>query len=396
MKELATVPSKTEEVDMLISQAERYHSTDPIRSLNYAEEALQKSKSLEYTMGSAKAHGILAGLYTLHFKDEDKADFHFNLYQKLVSEVSRQEEKGVLMYRSAIKLYQDDKYGEAIRYFADAHDIFMELKLYDRLAKVHFTSGLMFRRLDMFTEAEVHFREAFKIFDNIQDETLKLRLMRTSARNYINMEENGKARDMLNRSIEHALSIDSVDLDLAGLYNLLGNSLVRLGEYESARENFNQGLKEAIDKGDKKSEGWIYLNMGFLHNDLERYDSAIYYFDKALETLMPTASSFYLTLTYQSYSNTMLKLKRYKSVEELSEKGLMLTGNKDPVKRKNLLENVIKAEMILQKHREAFDHQQQLDLLNAADERERYIEELENAYLEVSDRLTLGDVFSKT
>lgn len=389
LKELATVPSRTEEVEMLLSQAKRYQSTDPIRALNYAEEALQKSKSINFNLGASKAHGLLAGLYTLHFKDEKKADYHFKLYQDLVSEISRKEEKGILMYRSGIKLYQDDKYGEAIRYFADAHDIFLELKNYDRLAYVHYTTGLMFRRLDMFTEAEEHFDEASTIFDNIDDKQFRLQLMRTRARNYISIEEYGKSEELLKKSIEYAKKADTLEADFAGLYNLLGLALVNQDKYEEAEEWFDKGLKEAGKNQDSKAEGWLYLNKGFLQDKQERYDSAIYYFDKSLETLLPIASSLYLTLTYLDYSDMMIRRKEYAIAEELCEKGLLLTGNKDPEKRKGLLENVIKAEIAQQKHREAFDHQQQLNLLASADEKNRFIEEVNNAYGEVKDRLTL-------
>ncbi|MFA0963278.1 tetratricopeptide repeat protein [Roseivirga sp. BDSF3-8] len=395
MKELATVPSKTEEVDQLLQQAKKHESTDPIRALNYGEEALKKAESIGYSKGLSDAHGLLAGLYTLHFKDKKKADHHFALYQELVSELSRKEENGILMYRSAVKLYQDDKYAEAIQYFADAHDVFLELKAHERLVTVHYTTGLMFRRLKMYDLAESHFAEAFKLYDYISEQSFKLKMVRTRARNYLDAGNYSKSKEYLDRAIELAEGMDEEKTGLGGLYNSMSYALILLQEYDKAKKYFDKGVEISQELEDYRTEGRLYHNLAYMYSKTGMKDSADHYYELALETIMPTASSFYLSQAYRDLSVFKLSNKEYAEAETYAEKGLLLMGNIEYDDKITMLETAITAETAQQKHREAFDHQQQLSLLMSSDETEKYANELSNAYESLGERLTLSNKLSE-
>jgi tetratricopeptide (TPR) repeat protein len=149
------------------------------------------------------------------------------------------------------------------------------------VAKAHERIGASYYYLDDLDKSNTHYYKALLLFDSLGDLSGEALTLNNLGWNYRVQEKNDLAISCFLRSLE--IYEQRGDWEhVQGVLNNLGTAYRREpGMEKEALEVYKKSLKINQNTGNRTWEAYNYNNIGLIHLDIKKNDSAIYYFQKA-------------------------------------------------------------------------------------------------------------------
>lgn len=275
----------TAKANALNTLAKNLTGHDPVKSLLYATEALNQSKSNGYKEGEARASSTL----------------------------------GVLGWISG-------DYNQAMVHLEKAFALFSELKNLTELANVHNLMGLIHCRKGDYKRAEDNYSEALALFKQKND-TIGI------SRVYSNLGIVFGAKGELTKALEYYFEASKLNgNNNASLSTNIGNIYCEQRDFLKALNYYTRAKEISFQKDDKNGIGLSHSNIGTTYYNLKNYDSALVHFQHALNYYKAVENKNGLSETYYRLGNVNSDKGKREEAFIQYEKALLIqkeTGNKE-------------------------------------------------------------------
>lgn len=201
-----------------------------------------------------------------------------------------------------------------------------------RLAeKIDFKDGLAAGRnnLAMISLGEGNANIAYKLLKTNQDYYIKENNVSQVGLCFLNIgvlhgsqSEFKKAIDCFNKAIYYFTKAKAENTKLAGCYSMIGNAYSCLKDEKKSIENYHKALELETDE---KTIGNTFNNLGKAFADFKKYDSAMYYYRKALLHNEKVKSSYNEMISYSFIGDLYMQTKQPEKAIEYLQKGLVFS-----------------------------------------------------------------------
>ncbi len=290
--ELAMVQDVNHKMDILVELAEIHSASDPDLSLDYANQALNFANENNSPGIKILAYLLIADVYW------SKTDLKSSM------------EVATTAKEMAEEFGRNKELAEATLIIG---------KIYNDLGDYDKSSDLNFK--------------ALKIFDDLKNLKGKGKTLNRIGYDYFEQGNFDKALDYYFQSLDIAREI----YDLVGVARGLNNVAAVYGsknEYEKVEIFLREAVEINKRTGRRLWEGINYLNLGVINREVNSYDTALYYFNKAL-TIFEELNNVPKIATCQ------LGLSKYYSETGAPETGLNYAINAFQLGRENNLKRII-------------------------------------------------------
>src|SRR5690606_17578194 len=148
------------------------------------------------------------------------------------------------------------------------------------VAGSHLNLGKYYHSLGLYSEALEEYDLALGLLGNQGDHPLLVSLHNNIGKVYLSLNKVPQAESYFSRAIRDAGAMgDSRALALS--LGLMGAVLEKQGRFVEALEMEMESLSLFEDFGDARGLAMVYENIGSIHEDLEDFEAAHFYFEKA-------------------------------------------------------------------------------------------------------------------
>jgi tetratricopeptide (TPR) repeat protein len=240
LPELQRINEDSNKVELLNVISFRYYSIDPDKGIEYANEALNLAKRIEWKKGESISYNSL-GVNSWAKSDYDKA---------------------VEYYQNALQIYQDlgDKSG---------------------IAKNLGNMGLIYKGQSNYPKALKYYGKALKINEEIGSKLGIANNLLRMGTIYHDQSDYSMALEYYARSLEIYEDLSNKSGIASNLGNM-GNVYWKKLDYTRALEYFEKSLTIFEELNDKSGIAITLGNMGIIHMNQSNFAKALEYYEKAL------------------------------------------------------------------------------------------------------------------
>jgi signal transduction histidine kinase len=279
---IRAMPDDTSKVNKLNALAVKIQFENPVRAISLMEAAVGIAQKIQYDLGLSTAYGLRANLLFYEMK-LDSATLLVNQAYALISaknDIPYRRQKAQLINRYASIFQQRQKYDSAVNRYLQAAALFTELKDESKLIYTNYNLSGIYNSLGDNSKALFYARETRRIANKINDPAFILRS-----------------------------------------YIVLGDAFVSVQQYDSVRQVSRIGLSLAKQQNMAFAIGKFHSLLGIFHtNQTKNYDSAIFYFNSALDYYYPINTRYDIAMVLQNMGHTYLLTGDYeKAVKHLRQ-----------------------------------------------------------------------------
>lgn len=269
----------TGRIDALNQLAWSLRRFDVNRASEYANEALEESRQLNYAAGEGEALLVLGTLAWLSSHDVDAFDYFQQSLILMRATGNRAREAGVL-YRLGNVLVRRGDYGDGLRHFQDAQRIYEQLGDDRGVANVLICRGSVCMYERDFPAMLHHLQAALALYKKLDDSQGT-----SMALNNLSLchQELGDLAAALSDS-RKALAIKEAIQDERGMaicYNNMGGIYNEMGAYEKGRDFHQRSLHTWATRGGS-GQAEALLGLAESHRGLADLEQALAYLDQAM------------------------------------------------------------------------------------------------------------------
>ena len=217
-------------------------------------------------------------LYSNSNDFEKTAHFYQELFER---ETESNEQKGVNAFKAGKSLKKSGDFKNAEVWFKKASEVFRKLKNWDKYYISQFQiAGILDDQGD-YENAVKFYHKCAEHFKQQKDSSSAAGTLNNLGLSYYHLGKIKKAITLFDEAI--IWYGDNNDSQKALCYNQLGNIWADdLKDEKKALEYYRKSLKLKLGTATPQSIAAAYNNIGVSHKNLDRPDSAIYYYQKAL------------------------------------------------------------------------------------------------------------------
>ncbi|MEL7530374.1 MAG: adenylate/guanylate cyclase domain-containing protein [Bacteroidota bacterium] len=270
----------------------------------------------------------------------DQAREKFEAAYALANQIG--DERGVLLsLQNLVEIELTDKRSSnALRYLLEERDLLLKSQQLPQLVAANMRIGDLYQGETLFQEAIAYYKEAFANLNQVETPALRERLLAKLAYSYTEVLQPDSAR------LYYAALLDLPDKDAGFQLQQLRRIVLayqQAGQYAPSLD-YSLQIKDLVETagGDYEGEkGSIYNNLGYTYNHLRKYESAIYWFQKAEPYF--TTDNEKLAVIYTNLGIAHFNDRDYPKGIQYLLKALSLTDKTDYQKRakiSNVLANL--------------------------------------------------------
>ncbi len=298
-----------QQVDQLIHAAYESRVNDLPRSIQLAEEALQKAISINYGNGEATIKNQLS---LFHFI---QCDFEKSLtyaHGALAYFEQQNNLRGIALskYNIGSTHYRTDNFSKGLFYMLQSLKAFEDLNDYHNQARVLKSMGTVYEYFQDYTGAELTYRKCVQASQQINDLNSESNAYNPLSGLYLKQGRIEEAMGLIENSIEIKKSTG----DMRGLaFAIYGRSkvFVKLGKFAEAERDLLESLDLHLKAGDQLGLCMTYNKLGQLYLKMGNYKLANDYLHEALEqsdkfkiSIIAIKAYYHLYLLNKSQGNT--------------------------------------------------------------------------------------------
>ena len=111
------------------------------------------------------------------------------------------------------------------------------------------------------------------------------------------------------------------------VYNQMGGVHIRKGELDKTMDLYKKAVVIAEESGNKKYEGMMLNNIGFLYSEYDNQSKALEYYEKGLEKRLEVNDTKGIAKSYNSIGRTHFQLGNFEEANKFYEKSLEVFEN---------------------------------------------------------------------
>lgn len=280
-KELKKAKQDTTKVNLMNDLAWEMQSYDINKAIEYGEQALNLSKTINYNKGLGDAY-IILGIFYQSTDNYSKAKDY--LQKSLTIREELGDKKGVAScYNNIAQLYHNNgAYRRALEFYNKALEQYQQLNDKNRVAGMYNNIGAIYVDMSDYAQATEFILKALKIKQELSDNM-------GIANCYINLGNINFDQKLFNKSREYYLKALKIfeTLDnkegLALVYNNLGNGFKKQEKNDTALEMYSKSLKLSEQINDLIGQSESLNNIGAIYFQQNKYFKALNVFKKSIE-----------------------------------------------------------------------------------------------------------------
>jgi two-component system, NarL family, sensor kinase len=279
---ILSLPNDTSKVNQLNTLATKIQFDNPLGAIELLEKAVEASQEVKYDLGLSMAYGLRANLLFYELKLDSSKYLVDKAYALVASnnDVKHRKQKAQLINRYASIFQQRQKYDSAVNRYLQAAALFTELKDESKLIYTNYNLSGIYNSLGDTAKAIFYARETRRIANKVNDPAFILRS-----------------------------------------HIVLGDAFVSLLQYDSVQAVSRIGLSMAKQQNMTFAMGKFRSLLGIFHtNQTKNYDSAIFYFNSALDYFFSINTRYDIAIVLQNMGHTYLLTGDYeKAVKHLKQ-----------------------------------------------------------------------------
>ena len=306
---------------MLEGFAMQYYMSDPVRAINYCEQALELSRKINYEEGIGSSLGWLAYLYEQQGQIKKAIEYNEQALALLRKQGNKKQEGTVLNNLAAI--YKDrGNIPEAIRYNNESlkikialHDSEGIATTYNNLGIIHSNQGNIRQSLEYYFKA-LKINESMKNTEGISTAWHNIGLI------YKDQNDLVEAK----KAFDNAFELRKRTNDRYGLaysYNAYGGIYELQDSLDKAIEYYERALKLRTEIEDKQGMAYSLKNIGAIHEKRNMPDAADFYL-KSLELFREMDDKWGMTTVMIRLGNNNYESGNKSSARKYGESALKL------------------------------------------------------------------------
>jgi len=262
-----------EHVDLLNTIAFTFNKIDLDTTYQYAALALEKAKTIDYTLGTARALNLQSGKY-LYRKEYDKS---IQINEDALALVQDHGDHKILsqIYNTlAVNYYYMQNEARSIELLQQSLD---ESKLAkDSLTSIIISSNIAYMHLenDELELAEGYLNESIVLSDLLNYRVGKAIALRSLGTLHFKRGDSDMALDQYNKGLKIALE-DNDHFNAGHLFLLIGKLRKERGEYSSALKNLTEAENRFIIRKEDLTRAECYYEIADVYNAQGKYDNAL-------------------------------------------------------------------------------------------------------------------------
>lgn len=269
----------TTRIILLNKLASSLRRTDAGKGLNYANEAIQLSASLDFFPGIASANKIKADI----FSDKGELDLSLEHYARAIEFYLKANDLGgeASCHLGIGNIYDiKGKYDLALSSYLKALEMAKKAGSQRGLALSQLGIGNMMMMMKRYKEASAYYSESYEIFKAVND-PMKSWALNNLAAAYENSGSIDRALEMYLESAK----IKQEEKDHYGLsftYDDIGNVYKNKKDYKKSLEYYNLALelKKQISNNDELLAHTL-SRMAMVYSQMKEFDTALHYYSEA-------------------------------------------------------------------------------------------------------------------
>lgn len=322
---LKRVKNDIDKVEILNAIADECKTSDPKMMLQFAQQALQLSKKINYKVAEGNAYlnignaNIILGSYTIALQNSNSAASLFENQTNANPKHTIEIKKGLAKAYGSMGIIfsEQSNYTKALHFYLKSVKIYESLNDQAKCASIYNNIGIVFKSQSSNFKALEYFIRAQKIKEKINDPNIGITITNI-ANCYLKQKNFDKAFDYY---IQAKKSFDKFP-DPRGLgewYNNFGLLFKETKNTSKAIENWNLAIETFKSIDDKFGVVDTYLHLGQLYLEQHQSVKAIEMAKKALKLSTELGvleqqmlSEKLLSDSYSKQSNASLALFHYK------------------------------------------------------------------------------------
>lgn len=322
---LKRVKNDIDKVEILNAIADEYKTSDPKMMLQFAQQALQLSKKINYKVAEGNAYlnignaNIILGSYTIALQNFNSAALLFENQTNANPKHAIEIKKGLAKAYGSMGIIfsEQSNYTKALHFYLKSVKIYESLNDQAKCASIYNNIGIVFKSQSSDFKALEYFVKAQKIKEKLKDPTVGITITNI-ANCYLKQKNFDKAFDYY---VQAKKSFDKFPnpRGLGEWYNNFGLLFKETKNTSKAIENWNLAIVTFSSIDDKFGVADTYLHLGQLYLDQNQSAKAIEMAKKALQLSTELGvleqqmlSEKLLSDSFSKQNNASLALSHYK------------------------------------------------------------------------------------
>lgn len=311
----------SERFELLLNISKEYWFKNPVKSIEYAQEALKIANEEKNDIFKARAFNRIANGY--YFLEQPKLALEYYMKSLDLSE-SIEYTEGVANATNNIGLiYQVmGDYDMAIEYYHKSIQIRHEKNDQMGIASASYNIGNIYNLTKNYRKALQYFNQSFKIFNELSDEDGISDVFNSIGNAYLDLKITDSALYFFEKSYDISLKLNNLKKQAVVLNNL-GTVFYDKKEYQKALEYYNSALVIEIGQDDLELQASTIRNIAEVAMLLGNYEKSLDYFTRAAEIANSIGAKKLLMEIYAGLSNYWERKQDFKKSHEF----LKMSGN---------------------------------------------------------------------
>ena len=312
------------------------------RSIEYFNKALEIARQNKMEEETGAAQLKLSAIH-LTIPDKEKALNYVNQAFSLISTLKNDSLKAEAHNSFGLVYQAKNEKTLALRHFLSGLQLAEETKISDLKRNCYLNLSNFYSRIVEFDKAIDYYMKAYKELDHIKARNAAYQRavdFNAMGNLFANKKNNDIAISYFERSIAMADSLKFANLKIPGYLSLL-NQYLRIDQPQKALEYINSSSGQTLKKFLNNFGFSAQLDQAYavIYTELKQFDSAGYYFNKALPFFEQKTSelnriSFYGQLAgfYEKTGDYKKSIEYYLKVKEMGERNGQLENTQAAVK----------------------------------------------------------------
>ncbi len=225
-------------------------------------------------------------LFSIHFRCLPQSRFADSLKSSLLT--AREDTSKIKSLLQLSSYYLNSSTDEARQYGTKALELAMAIHYEQGRALALKNIGISYYFQGNTPAALDYYGQSLHVYDSIGDLEGKARMLSNFGTVYYSNGTDDKALDSYFKSLDIAEQIGDKAGIATSYSNIANVYLNKTATTDKALEFFIKALKISEETRDKNIIGSVAVNLGDIYSSLDKYDSALYYYDKSMHAFTNT------------------------------------------------------------------------------------------------------------
>ncbi len=300
-KTLESAKADTSKANLLNQLSSEFQSNDPIKAMEYANQALSISEKVNYKSGSAYSFINIANIYI------NRGEYELGLknYKKALAirvEIGDREGEGKAMLGIGNVYLALGNYNKALQYYLKSLHISESLNKSRDIGNCLNNIGAIYYYQKNLGKASDYWQQAITYYELLGEKDDIIACLSNIGNVYSEQNKTDKALEFFNRALKLSVEIGDKE-QISGAHINIGSVYVNEGFYPLALKEYLSALTLVEELGKMQDKALLLKNIGEIYRKEKDYNKAIISLDSALAISKQIQSTEKMKLCYEELAN---------------------------------------------------------------------------------------------